>query len=623
MRKASDKPLLAFVIAMLLVPVWGEAEFSTEPDEGLQTFTIEKLPEELEEQAKRLAPSAPPELLPSIWQKQAKSRLTTSIGWTAGEMTQELYATGPFLGGDTNFSTTLSLSDPGAMLKYSHIEWLDDAGGHSIEGGNLSSDIWGRVRGARYGWKLGEERWAHLGLYLGNTRSVLTYSDALDFTPHLRLVGELATNGAHYLGAGYKDDGLNLYLYRRDTRGRGGHNYGFHSSYNLFDNVYLYYNRDESRPQQETPGRRERWAVRFPLTKKIPIVLERAESTYEDSSRVTNSVMTTLPVGDLRLLLRYQDNSWKSHRFGGTLIAGDYQSVVSSLSYSIDPRLHFNYQVDMQKQYDRTVSHERLLTTYRPSSRLSLSVHTGFPHIADDSLLRLQLRYKMKPDLDLSVDYGHVASDGGFLRDFGFALQKTLEFSTPAVGTTILGRVTDQADHGVAGIKVTVDNYAVVTDEQGEYRFEGLPSGNYEVQVDNASVPTFYQVQTPPLTIQVSRKKSIQANFRLIPLSTISGRVYSDTNANGKYDEGEGVEGAVIHVDGRVTAADRDGIYGFYNLVPGSYIVEFDTERMPGDYDLTSPRQVPVQLEPDQPVIGIDFTLEKKEKPIIFQELPG
>ncbi len=633
MRNTNGKLLLTFVIYMLLVPVWGVAESSTEIDEGLQTFTLEKSPEELEEQAKRLAPSLPSELLPSVWQKQDKLRLTTGLGWMEGEMIQEFSATGRFLGGDTDFSTIFSLTSHGAALEYSHLGWLDDAGGHSIEGGDLNSDIWGRVRGARYGWKLGEERWAHLGLYVngdnvGNAASVLTYSDALDLTPQLRLVGEVATDGAYYAALGYKGERLNLYSYRRDTHSQSGHNYGFYGSYNLFDEVYLYYNRNETRPRQETPGRSERWAVRFPVTKKIPIVLERAESTYDDSRHTTHSVMTALPLGDLRLLLRYQDSSWESHRFAGTLITGDYQSVVSSLSYSPDPRLYFNYQVDMQKQYDRTVSQERLLTTYQPSSRLSLSAQTGFPDVADDRLLRLQLQYKMKPDLNLLVEYGYVApyqdrpGHDYSGRGFKFMLQKTFHFSTPAVGTTILGKVTDQAGHGVAGIKVKVDNYAAVTDEQGDYRFEGLPSGNYEVQVDKASVPTFYEVQTAPLPIQVSRRKTIQADFRLVPLSTISGRVYCDANGNGEYDQGEGIEGAVIHVDGRVTAADRDGTYGFYNLVPGPYVVGFDIERMPGDYELTSPRVVPVHLDPDKPVLGVDFTLVKKERPIIFQELP-
>lgn len=639
MRKLNNKLLLAFVMVVLLpATAWGQVQFSAEVDEELQTFTIEKSPEE---QAELLRPAPKAEFPSSVWRKQDKLRLTTGLGWMEGEMIQELRATGRFLGGDTDFSTVFSLASHGAVLEYSHLGWLDDAGGHSIEGGDLHSDIWGRVRGARFGWKLGEERWAHLGLYsngdnVGNTTSVLTYSDGLDLTPQLRLVGEVATNGAYYTALGYKGERLNLYSYRRDTQSRGGHNYGFLGSYNVFDDVYLYYNRDERRPQQQGPESSERWAVRLPVTKKISLVLDRTESTYQTSSRVTHSTMITLPIAELRLLLRYQDTSWESHRFAGKLIAGDYQSVVSSLNYSPDPRLYFNYQVDMQKQYDRTVSHERLLTTYQPSSRLSLSAQTGFPGMADDSLLRLHLRYKLKPDVSFSADYGNVApyqssaDDREAGRGFKFVLSKTFDVATPAVGGIVLGRVIDQTGRGLTGIKVKVDNYAAVSNEKGQYRFEGLPSGSSQVRVDEDSVPTFYEVQTPPLTIQIARKKTIQVNFRLVPLSTITGRVYCDANGNGTYDEGEGVEGAVIHADSRVTASNHDGIYGFYNLLPGRYTVEFDTERMPRDnenangdgYELTSPQRIPVQLDPDKPVLGVDFTLVHNQRPTIFQQLP-
>jgi len=92
MREIIDiwrKSPVAFIIVMVLVaPVWGESESSLEVDEGLQMFTIEKSPAELEAEAKRLAPSVLPELLPSVWQKQDKLRLSTGLGWMEGEMIQ-------------------------------------------------------------------------------------------------------------------------------------------------------------------------------------------------------------------------------------------------------------------------------------------------------------------------------------------------------------------------------------------------------------------------------------------------------------------------------------------------------------------------------------------------------
>ena len=82
------------------------------------------------------------------------------------------------------------------------------------------------------------------------------------------------------------------------------------------------------------------------------------------------------------------------------------------------------------------------------------------------------------------------------------------------------------------------------------------------------------------LTLEV--RSRISADLHVAPLNSIHGRVYADANHNGRFDRGEGVAGAVLHLDDRITATDADGAYTFSNLWPATYAVTLDVARLPG-----------------------------------------
>jgi len=62
--------------------------------------------------------------------------------------------------------------------------------------------------------------------------------------------------------------------------------------------------------------------------------------------------------------------------------------------------------------------------------------------------------------------------------------------------------------------------------------------------------------------------------------------------------------------------------YAFYNQPPGRYRIRLDVTRLPKGLAPFSPAEIDIELTPDDPLLGIDFKLEKKDMPIIMREIP-
>ena len=138
-----------------------------------------------------------------------------------------------------------------------------------------------------------------------------------------------------------------------------------------------------------------------------------------------------------------------------------------------------------------------------------------------------------------------------------------------------------------------------ITDANGNYLFENLPDGDYQIEVDltdpdlptdgigNAYVPT----TNTRYDITLSGGSYLDADFGFAPLGAIGDTIYWDANGDGEYDWNEaGIPGVVITltnaltqtlvIDGvsyppgaviTTTTTDGDGRYLFDALPPAEY----------------------------------------------------
>ena len=195
--------------------------------------------------------------------------------------------------------------------------------------------------------------------------------------------------------------------------------------------------------------------------------------------------------------------------------------------------------------------------------------------------------------------------------DFGY-------FTPSSIGNTIWHDIDNDGvvdpGEGLAGVTVTLTPPAdvdlgnglgqpveVVTGPDGEYVFEGLPPGDYTVEVNEDDLPPELQGfntvdpdggndSTATVSLGVGEDNQDQ-NFAYFHPSSIGNYVWDDSNGNGIQDPDEsGHEGITVRLlDGSgnpvmdpirpgvpyVLPTGPDGEYLFENLVPGDYQVEF------------------------------------------------
>ena len=149
-----------------------------------------------------------------------------------------------------------------------------------------------------------------------------------------------------------------------------------------------------------------------------------------------------------------------------------------------------------------------------------------------------------------------------------------------------------------------------------------MPNGDFELALDKDRLPVSYAWDESPRPLTITGRSQANVDLQVVPLNTISGRVYIDRNRNGRCDEAEGVPGAVIAVNGSVTATGVTGTYAFYNQPPGRYTMRLDVPRLAKGLAPASPAELDVELTDRQPLVGVDFIVAMHDMPIIMRELP-
>ncbi|MEM7783024.1 MAG: SdrD B-like domain-containing protein [Planctomycetota bacterium] len=191
---------------------------------------------------------------------------------------------------------------------------------------------------------------------------------------------------------------------------------------------------------------------------------------------------------------------------------------------------------------------------------------------------------------------------------------------------------------GEDGIFGTDDDFQLTTttDANGNYSFENLPEGDYELTVDGLSLPdgmtTITQEYddtgtandgTATVTLTSGGGDNNNVDFGFMGTGSIGDTVFWDQNANGVEDPNEiGLAGVTVELDidydndGTVdhtltTTTDANGEYRFENLPAGEYTVRVTqpsgTTQTYDDDGLATPNQSTYNLGAGQDVDNKDF----------------
>jgi len=194
--------------------------------------------------------------------------------------------------------------------------------------------------------------------------------------------------------------------------------------------------------------------------------------------------------------------------------------------------------------------------------------------------------------------------------------------------------IRDAGEEPLANVTVTVRwdgpagpvDFTMVTNADGSWLLDDMPSGEYLVLLGLSSVPTGLVPTLPVISeVGLDPADSAVANNGLVHSASIGDLVWHDHDRSGLVTPGEiGVEHVRINLsneDGdvvRSTESALNGEYTFEGLSPGLYTVAVDETSFPADMEIVSTPEdddgdntaTTVSIAPAEGVDNADFGLD-------------
>ena len=595
-------------------------------DSSLRTFTIEK-------PAQPSEPSRFANLATSAYRLPSQNeaiRATIGLGYVQGaDWGTEIIAGGGIAGTQVQLNTLITKGREGFVFDQGTLSVFDPDSQWRAEAGDLFSHLRGASRGARFSLPtsnpLRRPAFALYGPRPGSVyrNTVVSYRDQLTAGEQTLLDAEVASDKSFILRNHFSTGRFDLESFYRSNREPV-----IARDTSLSAGVRLWHGIGVTAGffRQLGSGDGNQWrsvAVRFPLTRFFDLTLERTHAGAGTSTQTTSAVMGNLVAGQLRLFHRLQQGEYVfvPGVSTGTIERQQTQSVAS---YNAGPRLNVMLQLATQRMDTGQVQHwEEMQTSMRLTSTTTLRLVNAIPDVGNSARWRGYFRQELPSRFALQADYGRLSAFQTIPNEldrnrFKLMLFRTWDVATPARGATVSGRVLDDAGRPVVGAGVKLGPYTAETDARGAYAFRYVPAGGYDLGLDRNALPAdvAWDGREERLTLEV--RSRISADLHVAPLNSIHGRVYADSNHNGRFDRGEGVAGAVLHLEDRITATDADGAYTFSNLWPSTYAVTLDAARLPGNLAAAGATSVSVVLTDAGPGTGADFQVIPKVKPVLW-----
>jgi hypothetical protein len=189
----------------------------------------------------------------------------------------------------------------------------------------------------------------------------------------------------------------------------------------------------------------------------------------------------------------------------------------------------------------------------------------------------------------------------------------TVNFGIGYALSGLTGQVLNDAGQGVGGVTVAIRSrglkWSAVTEADGSFFVSSLVAGDYEVQVDEDSLPVGYSADAiaEPQRVTVGASSPGKAAFMARAYRSISGRVLSYDSKAGRYVPVNRAQ-VILREPGLTAMTDLMGRYLFRGLAAGSYTITVQNEAQTSSHTVRLGGQ-PVDL------IDTDFQISRPGPP--------
>jgi hypothetical protein len=177
----------------------------------------------------------------------------------------------------------------------------------------------------------------------------------------------------------------------------------------------------------------------------------------------------------------------------------------------------------------------------------------------------------------------------------------------------LTGEVLNDAGQGVAGVAVAIRSrgrkWSATTEADGTFFVSSLVAGEYDVQVDDDSLPAGYSAGGlgEPQRVTVGASSPGKAAFTVRAFRSISGRALSYDSKAGRYLPVNGAQ-VILRETGLTTMTDPMGQYLFRDLAAGTYTLSVQNGGQ------TSAHTVRLGDQPAD-LINVDFQIGRASPP--------
>ena len=220
---------------------------------------------------------------------------------------------------------------------------------------------------------------------------------------------------------------------------------------------------------------------------------------------------------------------------------------------------------------------------------------------------------------------------------FGAARSAALPGSPARTGPT--GRITgivfadwngngqqDADEDTVEGIAVVAAGDASATSgADGRFVIANVPVGDNAVSLDLSTLPAQFDAPTEPeRAVAVSRNRASDVAIGLLPLSSIAGAVFQDSDGDGRLSPADApIAGAIVVLDDGVrTEMARAGRFRFDAVRMGAHTLTLLTESLPDGAQLAGPSTVAVELTRNQEAGEVVFLVKLEKRPEVRKVFP-
>ncbi len=301
--------------------------------------------------------------------------------------------------------------------------------------------------------------------------------------------------------------------------------------------------------------------------------------------------------------------AWNKYFFNEQLtLSSNLARVLCDEDYYTSAKLELNYFIRNNK--DKYYASLEYISPYLDRKEPQFSYKAGFLRNFKNGLefkLETERLYETiqteEPETVIRLSLGQAIGFGGGRSKTVKQDSNNLSFITGLVYLDENGN--HQYDGGeklIPNIKMSLNGRVAVSDSNGEYIFNYVQPGTYQLNFALKSLAADYTPATDVKLLRIRETENMFFDFGLTMNGSISGKVFLDVNSNGIYDQGDkSLNWVEIALEGgkKKIFTGNDGIFYFENVPLGVHTLTVMEDSIPKEMMLMGEKSFTFTLKED------------------------